>query len=68
VSGTLYPVSGSFMTENALLMPIEDWKNIIGLMCLDLCFKIQMIGFRIWNNKKAWIHPALFQWFRLLLV
>ncbi len=48
---------------------IEDWKNVPGLMSLDFCCDIQMVEseFGI-KNMKAWIHPALSQWFRLLLV
>ncbi len=38
---------------------IEDWKTLPGLMSLDFCCDIQMIGseFGI-KNMKAWIHPA----------
>ncbi len=48
---------------------IEDWKTLPGLMSLNFCCDIQMVGsvFGI-KNKKAWIHPALSQWFRLLVV
>jgi len=48
---------------------IEDWKTLPGLMSLDFCCDIQMVGseFGI-KNMKAWIHPALSQRFRLLLV
>ncbi len=40
-----------------------------GLMSLDFCCDIQMVGseFGI-KNMKAWIHPALSQWFRLVVV
>ncbi len=44
---------------------IEDWKNI----ALDFCCDIQMVGSEFGvKNKKAWIHPALSQRFRLLVV
>ncbi len=48
---------------------IEDWKNVACLMSLDFCCNIQMIGseFSI-KNMKAWIHPALSQLFRLVVV
>ncbi len=48
---------------------IEDWKTLPGLMSLDFCCDIQMIGseFGI-KNMKTWIHPALSQWFRLVVV
>ncbi len=48
---------------------IEDWKTLPGLMSLDFCCNIQMIGseFGI-KNMKAWIHPALSQRFRLVVV
>ncbi len=44
---------------------IEDWKTLSGLMSLDFCCDIQMIGseFGI-KNMKTWIHPALSQRFR----
>ncbi len=45
---------------------IEDWKNV---MSLDFCCEIQMVGSEFGvKNMKAWIHPALSQWFRLVLV
>ncbi len=48
---------------------IEDWKTLPGLMSLDFCCDIQMIGSEFGvKNMKAWIHPALSQWFRLLVV
>ncbi len=48
---------------------IEDWKNITCLMSLDLCCDIQMLGSEFCvKNMKAWIHPALSQRFRLLVV
>ncbi len=44
---------------------IEDWKNI----ALDFCCDIQMVGSEFGvKNIKAWIHPALSQWFRLVVV
>ncbi len=48
---------------------IEDCKNVACLMILDFCCDIQMVGseFGI-KNMKAWIHPALSQWFRLVVV
>lgn len=41
---------------------------MLGLMHLNFCCVIQVIRsqFRV-NNMKAWVHPALFQLFRLLL-
>ncbi len=48
---------------------IEDWKKTLpGLMSLDFCCNIQMVGseFGI-KNMKAWIHPALSQQFGLLM-
>jgi len=44
---------------------IDDWKMFTGLMNLD----IQMVGSEFGvNNMKAWIHHALFQRFRLVVV
>ncbi len=48
---------------------IEDWKTLPCLKSLDFCCDIQMV----WSefgvmNMKAWIHPALSQWFRLVVV
>ncbi len=44
-------------------------KTLPGLMSLDFCCNIQIVGseFGI-KNMKAWIHPALSQWFRLVVV
>ncbi len=44
-------------------------KTVPGLMSLDLCCNIQMVGseFGI-KNMKSWIHPPLSQRFRLMLV
>ncbi len=44
-------------------------KTLPGLMSLNFCSDIQMVGseFGI-KNMKAWIHPALSQRFRLLVV
>ncbi len=48
---------------------IEDWKNVACLMSLDFCCNIQMVGSEFGvKNMKAWIRPALSQWFRLLVV
>ncbi len=48
---------------------IEDWKNVACLMSLDFCCDIQMIESEFGvKNMKAWIHPALSQWFRLVVV
>ncbi len=48
---------------------IEDWKNIACLMSLDFCCDIQMVGSEFGvMNVKAWIHPALSQRFRLVVV
>ncbi len=45
---------------------IEDWRNVAWS---DESDDIQMVGseFGI-KNMKAWIHPALSQWFRLVVV
>ncbi len=48
------------------LTKIGQWKIgkiLPGLMSLDFCCDIQMVG-----NMKAWIHPALSQRFRLVVV
>ncbi len=48
---------------------IEDWKSLPGLLSLDFCCDIQMIGSEFGvKNMTAWIHPALFQRIRLLVV
>ncbi len=48
---------------------IEDWKTLPGLMSLDFCCDIQMVGSEFGIKKmKAWIHPALSQRFRLVVV
>ncbi len=40
-----------------------------GLMSLDFCCDIQMVGSEFGaKNMKAWIYPALSQWFRLVVV
>ncbi len=40
-----------------------------GRMSLDFCCNIQMVGSEFGlKNMKAWIHPALSQWFRLVVV
>ncbi len=44
-------------------------KTFPGLMCPDFCCKIQMVGSEFGvKNMKAWIHHALSQWFRLVVV
>ncbi len=47
----------------------QNWKTLPGLMSLDFCCDIQMVGseFGI-KNMKAWIHPALSQRVSLLVV
>ncbi len=46
---------------------IEDCKTLPGLMSLDFCCNIQMVGLELGiKNMKAWIHPALSQLFRLV--
>ncbi len=48
---------------------IEDCKMLPCLMSLDFCCDIQMVGSEFGvKNMKAWIHPALSQWFRLVVV
>ncbi len=38
---------------------IEDWKKLPGLMSLDFCGDIQIVGSVFGGkNMKAWIHPA----------
>ncbi len=54
------------------LTKIGQWKigkTLLGLMSLDFCCNIRMVGseFGI-KNMKAWIHLALSQRFRLLVV
>ncbi len=40
-----------------------------GLMNHDFCCDVQMVGSEFGvKNMKAWIHPALSQWFRLVVV
>ncbi len=47
----------------------QNWKTLPGLMSLDFCCDIQMIGSEFGvKNMKAWIHPALSQRFRLVVV
>ncbi len=48
---------------------IKIGKTLPGLMSLDFCCDIQMVGseFDV-KNIKAWIHPALSQRFRLVVV
>ncbi len=39
-------------------------KTLPGLMSLDFCCDIHMVGSELGiNNMKAWIHSALSQWF-----
>ncbi len=48
---------------------IEDCKTLPGLMSLDFCCNIQMVGSEFGvKYMKVWIHPALSQRFRLLVV
>ncbi len=48
---------------------IEDWKMLPGLMSLNFCCDIQMVGSEYGvKNMKAWIHPALSQRFRLVVM
>ncbi len=48
---------------------IEDWTKLPGLMSLDFCCDIQMVGLQFGvKNIKEWIHPALSQRFRLGVV
>lgn len=45
---------------------IEERKRS-DLMSLDFCCHFQMVGSEFGViNMKAWIHPALYQWFRLV--
>ncbi len=44
-------------------------KTLPGLVSLDFCCDIQMVGSEFGvKNKKAWIHPALSKRFRLVVV
>ncbi len=44
-------------------------KTLPGLMSLNFCCDIQMVGSELGvKNMKAWIHPALSQRFRLVVV
>ncbi len=44
-------------------------KTLPVLMSLDLCCNVQMVGWEFGvKNMKAWIHPVLSQWFRLVVV
>ncbi len=44
-------------------------KTLPGLTSLDYCCDIQMVGSEFGvKNIKAWIHSALSQWFRLVVV
>ncbi len=48
---------------------IEDWKMLLGLMSLDFCCDIQMVGSEFGvKNMKVWIQTALSQRFRLVVV
>ena len=48
---------------------IEDGETFPGLTSLDFSCYIQMSGSEFGvNNMKAWIHPALYQRFRLVVV
>ncbi len=47
----------------------KNRKTLPGLMSLDFCCDIQMVGSEFGvKNIRAWIHPALSQRFRLLVV
>ncbi len=47
----------------------ETAKMLPGLMSLGFCCDIQMVGSEFGvKHMKAWVHPALSQWFRLLVV
>ncbi len=49
--------------------PKKIGKTLPGLTSLDYCCDIQMVGSEFGvKNIKAWIHPALSQWFRLVVV
>ncbi len=55
-------------TQNHQNWTTEDWKMLPDLMSLDFCC-IQMLGSEFGvKNMKAWIHPALSQRFRLVVV
>ncbi len=48
---------------------IEDREMLPGLKSLDFCCNIQMVGSEFGvKNMKAWIHPALSQRFRLVVM
>ena len=39
---------------------------LLGLMSLDFCLDIQIVGSEFGvNNIKAWIHHALYKWFMM---
>ncbi len=69
-SGHLRTGNGGYNLQKAHQdWTIEDWKTLPGLMGLDFCCDIQMVGSEFGvKNMKAWIHPALSQQFRLLVV
>ncbi len=57
-----------YFTQTHQNWTIEDWKKLPGLMSLDFCCDIQMVGSEfVVKNMNAWIHPALSQWFKLVL-
>ncbi len=48
---------------------IEDWKRVPGLMSLHFWCDSGMVGSELGeNNMKAWIHPAMNQWFRVVVM
>ncbi len=55
-------------TQNHQNWTIEDWKNVAWsdeYFCCDIQMVRSEFGIK---NMKAWIRPALSQWFRLLVV
>ena len=46
---------------------IEDWKNVAWSDASRFLPPFKWSEFGV-NNMKAWIYPALYQWFRLVLV
>ena len=48
---------------------IEDWRNVAALMSLHFCCHNGIVWSEVGvKNMKAWIHPALYQRFRLVVV
>lgn len=60
--------------HHVTLMSAKNWtvkfeKILPSLMSLDFCYNIWMVDLEFDINKMtAWIHPALYQWFHLLVV